>query len=143
MEHQLVRKLSSARPLLYVVALLAFTWGPVSHGGGVRIQVEGLLVVTECRGADYHQISMNTTNRSTIEIAASCVRMGAPVAVLTTTESGTQLYTLVSPSKSLAQYIARYARLTGKEIAPHVVIAQKLEIRTADGWMEIPTTSMM
>jgi hypothetical protein len=109
----------------------------------VRIQVEGLLVVTECRGANYQQISTNSVSRSIIEIAASCVRMGAPVAVLTDGENGDRLYTLVSPSKSLARYIARYARLTGKEIAPRIVVPQKLEIRTPNGWIEVPTSSMM
>ena len=53
----------------------------------VSIQVEGLLVVTECRGADYRQISTSSATRSIIEIAASCVRMGAPVAVLTDPET--------------------------------------------------------
>ena len=109
----------------------------------VSIQVEGLLVVTECRGADYRQISTSIATRSIIEIAASCVRMGAPVAVLTGPKLGGRLYTLVSPSKSLARYIARYARLTGKEIASRVVVPQKLEIRTTSGWIEVPTTSMM
>ena len=109
----------------------------------VSIQVEGLLVVTECRGADYRQISTSSATRSIIEIAASCVRMGAPVAVLTDPKLGGRLYTLVSPSKSLARYIARYARLTGKEIASRVVVPQKLEIRTTSGWIEVPTTSMM
>jgi hypothetical protein len=71
------------------------------------------------------------------------VRMGAPVAVLTDGENGGRLYTLVSPSKSLARYIARYARLTGKEIAPRIVVPQKLEIRTPNGWIEVPTSSMM
>ena len=105
------------------------------------IEVEGLLVVSDCRGVSYQQISL--TEPALLDIAAGCAKRGVPLAVLVGDKETGVLYTLVSPSPLLSQYLAKPARLTGEEIAPRVVIPEKLEIRTESGWEEVATTMMM
>ena len=132
----------AARVFVYLAALTIFIVSAASRAGSI-IEVEGILVVTECRGADYRQISMGDSDTATIEKAAGCARMGAPVAIFVQHGNDVRLYKLASPAKNLAGYIAQHARLTGPEIAPQVVLPDKLEIRTRSGWIEVATTSVM
>ena len=105
------------------------------------IEVEGLLVVSDCRGVSYRQISLSEP--ALLEIAAGCAKRGVPLAVLVGDRDNGVLYTLVSPSPLLSGYLAKPVRLTGEEIAPRVVVPERLEIRTETGWEEVATTTMM
>ena len=105
------------------------------------ITVEGLLVVTDCRGVSYQQIRL--AEPALLEIAAGCAKRGVPLAILVGGKNSGMLYTLVSPAPILAEHLANPARMTGQEIAPRVVIPSKLEIRTDSGWVEVATTTMM
>lgn len=105
------------------------------------VQVEGILVVSGCQGASYRQISL--TEPAKLAIAAACAKRGVPLALLVGEGDSGELYTLVAPSPLLAEHLAKQARMTGHEIAPRVVIPQKLEIKTGAGWEEVATTTMM
>ena len=105
------------------------------------IEVQGLLVVTDCRGISYRQNSL--AEPGLLEIAVGCAKRGVPLAILVADGNNDVLYTLVSPSPLLAEHLAKPARMTGQEIAPRVVIPDKLEIKTETGWEEVATTTMM
>ena len=103
------------------------------------VALEGLLVVSDCRGASHQQLTLSEPGL--LEIAIGCAKRG--VAVLVGDRTSGVLYTLVSPSPLLAEHLAKPVRVTGQEIAPRVVIPEKLEIKTGAEWEEVATTTMM
>lgn len=122
--------------------LLTVLTAALAFAADDKVHIEGLLVVTDCPGAEYQKLGMKVDN-AVIERAAACAKSGVPVALLVGTQPNGELYTLVSPSPLIAPHIAKRARLSGEEIAPHVIIPDKLEIETDTGWQEIRTTTMM
>lgn len=120
-------------PTLRGLALAGLLFAPVIDA--VALEVEGLLVVTQCDG-----VSTGQWKESARPAAERCARAGVPLAVKS--KRGT-FYTVAAPSPLLASHIARRVRLSGEEIAPRVVIPDKLEVETESGWREVPTTSMM
>ena len=134
--------LPCTRPVYRIMhrALLILLLVALTHSAHAdTVQVEGILVVSGCQGASYHQISLSEPE--ILKIAAGCANRGVPLAVLVDDGDGGVLYTLVSPSPLLADHLAKRARMSGRENAPRVVIPEKLEIRTEAGWEEVTTTT--
>ncbi|MBS35924.1 MAG: hypothetical protein CMO26_08380 [Thiotrichales bacterium] len=129
---------------LHGVGVLMSLWlGTVYAQTETSVSIEGLLVVIECRAANYQQIRLGDTSPELVQAATTCARTGAPLAVLVNPKSNPVLYTLVAPSEDLFAYIAHHIRLTGEEISAGLIVPSNLEVKTHDGWMQVVTTSMM
>ncbi len=124
-----------------VIALIALLVGSPVATAGELLEVEGVLVVTGCAGASVDQLARaEPPPPDILDRASACAKMGMPVAVLS---HGT-LFTLASPAAMLARHIAKPARLSGEEVAPRVIVPERLEVETEpDGWREVATTTMM
>ena len=105
------------------------------------VEVEGILVVSGCQRASYRQISL--TEPENLEIGTACAKRGVPLTLLVGAGDRGELYTLVAPSPLLAEHLTKKTRMKGQEIAPQVVIPEKLEIKTGASWEEVATTTMM
>lgn len=116
---------------------------PMIASAGSTATVQGLLVDTRCYGMSQDNVGNDHGGGVKKGCASGCAKMGIPVAVLKDGKKGGQLYTLASPAPLLADYMGMEARLTGKEVAPGVVVPKKLEVKDGSGWKEVPTTSMM
>lgn len=123
-----------------VIALIAVLVGSPVVTAGELLEVEGVLVVTGCAGASVDDLARAEPPPDILDRASACAKMGMPVAVLS---DGT-LFTLASPAAMLARHIAKPARLSGEQVAPRVIVPEKLEVETEpDGWREVATTTMM
>ncbi len=125
-----------------VLTAVAFSKGGMSKSKPVT--VTGTLIDTKC-------YSMNGMNKGKDHMtmhgemkgcATLCANLGIPVAVLT---SKGEVWTLVTPSKDLANHMAETARVTGAEVyGGHQLRPDKIEVQDASGrWSEVNITMPM
>ena len=130
--------------LLWPFALCALVL-PLSSLAGETITVEGVLVDVQCYVLNKSKLSgdMAADRRVLAACPAEPAKAGMPVAVWNGRVAGGELTTVASPAYLLAEHLAKPARLTGELIAPRIVKPTKLEVKTSDGWVEVPTTAML
>jgi hypothetical protein len=118
-----------------------------AHGGmakGKSVTVTGTLIDTKC-------YSMNSQNKGRDHVtphgemkgcAGLCANLGIPVAVLT---SKGEVWTLVTPSKDLADHMAETCRVTGVAVyGGRQLRPDKIEVQDAAGhWTEVKITLPM
>ncbi len=111
------------------------------------VTVSGTLVDTKCYGMNHE----NTGNdhimpdgKTLPNCATACAGMGIPVAILEGGEKDGMVYTLVTPSMSLADHMAREARVSGSRVFENGLIPTKIEVMNAEGgWDEVSVATMM
>ncbi len=130
--------------LLWPLAL-CFLVLPLSSLAGETVTVEGVLVDVQCYVLNKLKLSGDTAadRRLLATCPAEPAKAGMPVAIWNGQVAGGELTTLASPASMLAEHLAKPARLTGELIAPRIIKPTRLEIKTPDGWVEVPTTAML
>jgi len=118
---------------------------PLSSLAGETVTVEGVLVDMQCYVLNKSRLTgdMAADRRVLAACPAEPAKAGIPVAVWNGRVAGGELITVASPAYLLADHLAKPARLTGELIAPRIVKPTKLEVKTPDGWLEVPTTAML
>ncbi len=118
---------------------------PLSSLAGETVTVEGVLVDMQCYVLNKSRLSGDM--KADRQVLAACptepAKSGMPVAIWNGQVAGGELTTLASPASMLAEHLAKPARLTGELIAPRIIKPTRLEIKTPDGWVEVPTTAML
>ena len=130
--------------LLWPIALCSLLL-PLSSPAGETVTVEGVLVDVQCYVLNKSKLSgaMAADRRVLATCPAEPAKAGIPVAVWNGRVAGGELITVASPAYLLADHLAKPVRLTGELIAPRIVKPTKLEVKTLDGWVEVPTTAML
>lgn len=111
------------------------------------VAYEGVIVDMKC-------YSMNTVNNTNDHMTpdgemagcgVACATMGIPVGLLINGEQGGQLYLLVTPSKPMAEHMAKWARISGDVVINGSgLIPSKIEVRGGDGeFTEVKIETMM
>lgn len=125
-----------------VLAAVAFSQGGMSKGKSVT--VTGTLIDTKCYSMDGRNKGKDhmTMHGEMKGCATLCANLGIPVAVLT---SKGEVWTLVTPSKDLADHMAENARVTGAAVyGGHEIRPDKIEVQDAGGnWSEVKITMPM
>ncbi len=125
-----------------VLTAVAFSQGGMTKGK--PITVTGTLIDTKCYSMDARNKGKDhqTPHGGMKGCAALCANLGIPVAVLT---SKGEVWTLVAPSKDLADHMAETARVTGVAVyGGHQLRPDKIEVQDAAGhWSEVKITMPM
>ena len=124
------------------VAAVAFSQAGMSKGK--PITVTGTLIDTKCYSMDARNKGKDhqTPHGEMKGCAALCANLGIPVAVLT---SKGEVWTLVTPSKDLADHMAETCRVTGVAVySGRQLRPDKIEVQDATGhWSEVKITMPM
>ena len=133
--------------LLTLALGAALTAVAYSQGGmakGKSITVTGTLIDTKCYSMDTRNKGKDhqTPHGEMKGCAALCANLGIPVAVLT---SKREVWSLVTPSKDLADHMAETCRVTGVAVyGGHQLRPDKIEVQDASGrWSEVKITMPM
>ena len=136
------------RPLRaqFYLNLCALTFGVVLSCATVAQnsvkRVEGVLVVVDCRKASVRVLA-NSPQSHELAVARECVKMGAPLAVLMGTGDEYVLYTLALSPPTLAEFIAEHVIVEGVEMAPRVLLPERIRAKVKETWIDVPITSVM
>jgi hypothetical protein len=130
-----------AAALGIVLTAIAF-----SQPGGKNkpITVIGTLIDTKCYSMDARNSAKDhqTPKGEMKGCAALCASLGIPVAVLT---GKGEVWTLVTPSKDLADHMGATCRVTGASVfGGRQLRPDKIEVKDASGnWIEVKITQPM
>ncbi len=126
------------------VAVTAVGYSQSAMPKGKAITVTGTLIDTKCYSMDARNTGKDhqTPHGEMKGCAALCANLGIPVAVLT--RKG-EVWTLVTPSKDLADHMAETTRVTGVAVyGGHQLRPDKIEVQDAAGhWSEVKITMPM
>lgn len=108
--------------------------------------IEGVLIDTKC----YAQDSRNwvndheTPNGTMANCGAGCAAMGIPVGILEGGKEGGAVYVLLVPSRSLADHVGKWGRVTGRVVFDGSLLVKSLEVKGEDGqYKKVSIVSMM
>ncbi|GIV59486.1 hypothetical protein GQ464_006100 [Rhodocaloribacter litoris] len=106
---------------------------------GDSLEVVGLLVDTNCFAGDPQNIGPDHPSpvpegQAGPGCARFCARMGFPVAVLTGGDPGGKVWILLTNGQVLADYMSRTVRARGRVRSDGVLVPERIELRTGDGW---------
>ena len=127
---------------IFFIALTAFKATTPSAG-----TYEGTLVDTKCyslmpkmnAGNDHQIMGADGKLMEVRGCATACANMGIPVGLL---DKKGNLHVLAAPAGQIAPYMAKEAKVTGKE-TNGVVVIDKLEVKEGDSWKEVKLVYMM
>ena len=115
-----------------------------SGGKGKPITVTGTLIDTKCYSMDArNKLKDHQTPKGEMKgCAALCANLGIPVAVLT---GRGVVWTLVTPSKDLADHMGATCRVTGVAVyGGRQLRPDRIEVQDASGnWSEVKITMPM
>ena len=111
---------------------------------GKPLVVTGTLIDTKCYSLDHRNTAVDhvTPHGEMKGCAGICANLGIPVAVLT---SKGVVWTLVTPSKDLADHMGKIARVTGSRVfGGHEIRPERIEVKDPSGaWSEVKITMPM
>lgn len=125
----------------------------VYAGSGTKATVEGgeavyegILIDTKC----YAQDPANLVNDhdspagTMMQCGTACAASGVPVGLLQGGKAGGAVHVLLVPSRGLASYVGKWARVTGRIALPSTLLVERLEVRQKDGtFKKVAIVSMM
>ena len=102
---------------------------------GENKEITGELVDISC------YLQMGGKGEGHKDCAIKCAKDGLPVGVLT---SKGEVYTIITPSKLLADHMAKEAKISGTLYSgAKAIIPKKMEAKEGDKWVEIKLSSKM
>jgi hypothetical protein len=120
--------------------------GSKSEGAAEETVHEGILVDTKC----YAQDPANYVNDheapagKMIQCGTACAAMGIPVGLLEGGKPGGTVHVLLAPSKTLAEHVGKWARVTGSSPMAGTLLVKRLEVRGEDGtFKKVAIVTMM
>ncbi len=137
--------------LLFALAVLLFAASACSSGDtpqatqektyapGDSLEVVGLLVDTNCFSRDKANIGLDHPHpvpegQRGPACARFCARQGFPVAVLTDGAPDGKVWILLANGQVLADYMAGTVRARGLVRSDGILIPERIELKTDDGW---------
>lgn len=139
-----MRRVTWAVLLAAAVGLAAAATFSQSGAKGKPVTVTGTLIDTKCYSMDVRNKRMDhqTPKGEMKGCAALCANLGIPVAVLT---AKGEVWTLVTPSKDLADHMGATCRVTGMSVfGGRQLRPDKIEVQDAAGnWSEVKITMPM
>ncbi|GIV61994.1 MAG: hypothetical protein KatS3mg044_0860 [Rhodothermaceae bacterium] len=110
-----------------------------TYAPGDSIEVIGLLVDTNCFARNRDNIGVDhpapvPEGQRGPGCARFCARQGFPVAVLTGGKPDGKVWILVTNGLVLADYMARTVRARGRVRSDGVLIPERIELQTDEGW---------
>jgi hypothetical protein len=114
--------------------------------GEKQVVVEGILIDSKC----YAQDNKNTTNDhdtaagTMVNCGTTCAAMGIPVGFLEGGKIEGDVYILLVPSRTLADHVGKWARVTGKNVFGGSLMVDKLEVKDKSGnYRNVEIVTMM
>src|SRR5262249_19690606 len=117
--------------------------GSMTMSHGKPLVVTGTLIDTKCYSMDHRNKGVDhiTPHGEMKGCATLCCNLGIPVAVLT---SKGEVWTLITPTKDLADHMGQAARVTGARVNGHELRPDKIEVKDASGkWSEVKISMPM
>ncbi len=110
-----------------------------TYAPGDSLEVVGLLVDTNCFSRDRANIGLDHPHpvpegQMGPACARFCARQGFPVAILTGGDPDGKVWILLANGQVLADYMAGTVRARGLVRSDGILIPERIELKTDDGW---------